>query len=84
VPPIKTHVSGSEVNNVVIVGAGQSGLGIALQLKLHLVDRVVLLDQNDKNCEGPWRTYARMERLLTPKWITGIDAGRAASSLADL
>eukprot|EP01126_Amoeba_proteus_P004527 TRINITY_DN11504_c0_g2_i4.p1 TRINITY_DN11504_c0_g2~~TRINITY_DN11504_c0_g2_i4.p1 ORF type:complete len:106 (+),score=12.37 TRINITY_DN11504_c0_g2_i4:46-363(+) len=62
-------------NNVIIVGAGQSGLGIALQLKLNLVDKVLLLDQNPRFSEGPWNTYARMERLLTPKWITGLDAG---------
>lgn len=63
------------VVDVVIVGAGQSGMAAALGLRMQGVTNVVLLDENPAGYEGPWDTYARMITLRTPKELTSIDLG---------
>src|ERR1700730_9119996 len=57
------HPSGQHVFDVVIVGAGQSGLIIGLALKREGVDNLLLLDRNSAGYEGPWETFARMAVL---------------------
>lgn len=63
------------VHDVVVVGGGQSGLGIAFALQRERVNDVVVIDENPEGVEGPWLTYARMVTLRTPKNLTSIDLG---------
>lgn len=63
------------VYDVVIVGAGQSGLGAAFGLLRERVSNILVLDENPEGREGPWITYARMVTLRTPKELTAIDFG---------
>lgn len=66
---------GDSVANVVIVGAGQTGLGIAFGLQRERISRVVVLDASPSGLEGPWMTHARMLKLRTLKFLTGPDLG---------
>ncbi|CAI9396186.1 FAD-dependent urate hydroxylase [Bacillus sp. T2.9-1] len=70
----KTHSEG-HVFDVVIVGGGQSGLGIAFGLLRERVSNILVIDENKEGLEGPWETYARMVTLRTPKHLTSIDLG---------
>lgn len=63
------------VYDVVIVGAGQSGLGAAFGLMRERLSNILVLDENPAGYEGPWETYARMMTLRTPKHLTSIDYG---------
>ena len=63
------------VHNVVIVGGGQTGLGIAFGLQRERISGVVMLDTNAPGEEGPWVTFARMITLRTLKFLTGPDLG---------
>jgi cation diffusion facilitator CzcD-associated flavoprotein CzcO len=66
---------GTPVLDVLIVGGGQSGLATAFGLKLERITNVRLIDRNPRGLEGPWRRFARMKELRTPKEVTGIDFG---------
>lgn len=68
------------VYDVLIVGAGQSGLATGLALKRDGVTNVVLIDQSPAGWEGPWETYARMQTLRTPKFSVGLEGGIPALS----
>lgn len=70
-----SHASGQHVFDVVIVGAGQSGLAIGLALKREGVGNVLLLDRSPAGYEGPWETFARMAVLRTPKALVGAELG---------
>ncbi len=61
--------------DVVIVGAGQAGMAIGFGLKREGLTNFVLLDAAAKGLEGPWRTFARMETLRSPKDIPGPEMG---------
>ncbi len=63
------------VYDAVIVGGGQSGLGIAFGLLRERVSNILVIDENPEGLEGPWVTYARMVTLRTPKHLTSIDLG---------
>src|SRR5262249_2124795 len=65
----------SDVVDVVIVGAGQSGLVAAFGLQRERVRNVLVLDENPLDRAGPWLTFARMVTLRTPKHLTGPDLG---------
>src|SRR5271170_3464678 len=67
--------TGQPVYDVVIVGAGQSGLAVAQGLIRDGVRNILVLDRNPEGFEGPWLTYARMAILRTPKHQVGIDHG---------
>lgn len=69
------HASGQHVFDVLIVGAGQSGLIIGLALKREGVCNVLLLDRNQAGYEGPWETFARMAVLRSPKAVVGAELG---------
>jgi cation diffusion facilitator CzcD-associated flavoprotein CzcO len=74
--PWLTPVTGPEGRpalDALIVGAGQSGLAIAFGLKRSQVTNIVVLDKAAEGREGPWRTYARMPTLRSPKDYTGPD-----------
>ncbi len=74
VTPVRVPGRGN-VANVVIVGAGQTGLGIAFGLQRERISGVVVLDANPPGLEGPWMTHARMLTLRTLKFLTGPDLG---------
>ena len=67
--------NGEAVQNVVIVGGGQTGLGIAFGLQRERISGVQVLDANPEGEEGPWVTFARMVTLRTLKFLTGPDLG---------
>jgi cation diffusion facilitator CzcD-associated flavoprotein CzcO len=72
---IPHYRDGDRVLDVLIVGGGQSGLATAFGLKRDCVTNVRILDRNPRGLEGPWRRFARMQDLRTPKDVTGIDLG---------
>ena len=59
--------------DVLVVGAGQSGLAIAFGLLRSQVSNILVLDKSVEGQEGPWLTYARMHTLRSPKHFTGPD-----------
>ncbi|THF72713.1 flavin-containing monooxygenase [Cohnella fermenti] len=67
--------SDGHVYDAVIVGGGQSGLGIAFGLLKERVSNILVIDENPEGEEGPWVTYARMMTLRTPKHLTAIEMG---------
>jgi len=73
VQPVQ-HPKG-HVYDAVIVGGGQSGLGIAFGLLRERISNILIIDENKEGYEGPWVTYARMMTLRTPKHLTSIDLG---------
>ena len=70
VPP-RTHNSGLPVFDILMVGAGQSGLGTLFALSREKVTNILAVDRSPAGREGPWVTYARMRQLRTHKDITG-------------
>ena len=64
---------GKPVLDVLIVGAGQSGLATAFQLIRERVRNILVIDRAPKGKEGPWVTFARMPTLRSPKDQTGPD-----------
>jgi cation diffusion facilitator CzcD-associated flavoprotein CzcO len=64
---------GTKALDVLIVGAGQSGIATAFGLKRARVDNVLVVDRAERGREGPWLTYARMDTLRSPKDYTGPD-----------
>jgi cation diffusion facilitator CzcD-associated flavoprotein CzcO len=65
-------------HNVVIVGGGQSGLGIAYGLRRKGIGHVDIIDQSNPGQAGIWRTIARMRQLRTPKTLIGPEQGNPA------
>ena len=59
--------------DVLVVGAGQSGLATAFGLMRSQVSNILVLDKSEEGKEGPWLTYARMHTLRSPKHFTGPD-----------
>lgn len=74
VTPVR-GANGEAVKNVVIIGGGQTGLGIAFGLQRERISDVQVLDANPAGQEGPWVTHARMITLRTLKFLTGPDLG---------
>lgn len=70
VPP-RHHASGAPVYDVLVVGAGQGGLGTLSALGRENVTNTLAVDRNPAGREGPWKTFARMHLLRTHKDITG-------------
>lgn len=64
---------GTPAHDVIIVGGGQSGLATAFGLLRSRVDNILVLDKAPAGQEGPWRSYARMHTLRSPKDFTGPD-----------
>jgi FAD-dependent urate hydroxylase len=59
--------------DVLIVGAGQSGIATAFGLMRSKVTNILTLDKAEQGREGPWLAYARMHTLRSPKHFTGPD-----------
>jgi cation diffusion facilitator CzcD-associated flavoprotein CzcO len=64
---------GKPALDVLVVGAGQSGIATAFGLTRSQVTNILVLDKSDEGREGPWLTYARMHTLRSPKDYTGPD-----------
>lgn len=73
--PERRGADGSVITDVVVVGAGLSGLSVAFGLWRQGVERVVVIDAAEAGREGPWITTARMRTLRSPKTLTGPDQG---------
>ncbi len=67
--------SGKPALDVLIVGAGQSGLATAFALIRNRVHNILVVDKAPEGREGPWVTFARMPTLRSPKDQTGPDLG---------
>ncbi|MBM09604.1 MAG: hypothetical protein CMF69_08515 [Magnetovibrio sp.] len=74
VPPAKGPHS-EPVLDVLIVGGGLYGLGLAWGLLRSKVTNILVVDQASTGREGPWTTFARMKTLRTAKQLTGIEFG---------
>lgn len=66
---------GQPTLDVVIIGAGQSGLILAHALKRRGVSNFLVLDRNPAGYEGVWETFARNYEIRSPKEIMGADLG---------
>jgi len=69
---------GARAYDVVIAGAGLSGLSIGFGLMRQGLSNILILDQRPGGREGPWITSARMMTLRSPKQLTGPDLGVAS------
>ena len=78
---IPKHHDGRKMFDVVIIGAGQSGLVLGHALKRRGVSNLLLLDRNPRGYEGVWETYARNYEIRSPKEITGADLGLPSLSI---
>lgn len=63
--------------DVLIVGAGQCGLAAAFGLKRAGVANLRIVSRDVAGAEGPWRTFARMPTLRSPKHAPGPELGIA-------
>lgn len=72
---------GQVIPDVVIIGAGQSGLVVGHALKRRGVSNILILDRNPRGYEGVWDTYARNYEIRSPKEITGADLGLPSLSI---
>jgi len=61
----------TDVLEVAIVGAGQTGKAMAFGLRRYGCHNVKVFDRNPKGLQGPWRTYGRNHVLRTDKDSTG-------------
>ena len=67
--------AGKPALDVLIVGAGQSGIVTAFGLMRERVRNILVVDRAPCGKEGPWVTFARMPPLRSPKLQTGPDLG---------
>lgn len=59
------------VVDVVVIGAGMCGLAAAFALLREGICNIRILDRAPAGLEGPWKTFARMETLRSPKHLAG-------------
>jgi FAD-dependent urate hydroxylase len=69
--PEQSGPDGRPLCDVLIVGAGMCGVTASFALKRLGLVRQRLIDHAPAGGEGPWLTFARMERLRSPKHLTG-------------
>ena len=69
--PERAGPDGRPLCDVLIVGAGMCGLTASFALQRLGIARQRLIDRAPAGSEGPWLTFARMERLRSPKHLTG-------------
>lgn len=61
--------------DVLVVGGGMCGLVAAFHLRRSGIRNIRVIDAQTAGLEGPWRTFARMETLRSPKHLTGPASG---------
>jgi cation diffusion facilitator CzcD-associated flavoprotein CzcO len=66
---------GTDLLDVVVVGAGMCGTAAAGALMLRGISNLTVVDRADAGTEGPWLTTARMQTLRSPKFLPGVDLG---------
>ena len=66
---------GTDLLDVLVVGAGMYGTAAAGALLLRGIDNLQVVDRCDAGQEGPWVTTARMHTLRSPKILPGVDLG---------
>lgn len=66
---------GRPLLDVLVIGAGQFGLGVSAALTLSGIHNHLVIDRAPAEQEGPWVTYARMPTLRSPKELPGICFG---------
>jgi cation diffusion facilitator CzcD-associated flavoprotein CzcO len=71
----RTSPDGTQALDVLVVGGGQAGFGVAHVLKRSHIDNILIVEAEQKGREGPWGTYARMPTLRTHKDNGGLEAG---------
>ena len=71
----RTGPDGKPMLDVLVIGAGQFGTGIAAALKLAGIPNFLVIDRAPAGQEGPWVTYARMPTLRSPKHLPGLCFG---------
>jgi FAD-dependent urate hydroxylase len=69
----KLDPDGRPALDVLVIGAGQSGIATAFGLMRSQVTNILVLDKAEEGREGRWLTYARMHTLRSPKDFTGPD-----------
>jgi cation diffusion facilitator CzcD-associated flavoprotein CzcO len=57
--------------DVLVVGAGMNGVAAAGALQFKGVRNILVLDRARPGQEGPWRSFARMDTLRSPKQLPG-------------
>ncbi|ASR01705.1 flavin-containing monooxygenase [Gordonia rubripertincta] len=67
-------------HDVLVIGAGQTGLAVAFALRRAGVERVSIVDAGAGEDDLAWRTRARNLTLRTPKTISGPELGIPALS----
>jgi cation diffusion facilitator CzcD-associated flavoprotein CzcO len=71
----KTTTRGEPILDCLVIGGGQGGLAVAFGLMREKVTNLLVVDENPDGQEGPWRNFARMITLRTPKHLIGPDWG---------
>lgn len=72
--PRNDNKTETPVQDVIVIGGGQAGLGVAFALKRERIERVLVIDAGDDPSRvGPWDRYARMHTLRSPKRMKGIE-----------
>lgn len=71
------HHGDTPVIDVAIIGAGMAGCTAAAALRFSGIE-ACLYDAASAGLEGPWRTFARMNTLRSPKNLTGPALGLPA------
>src|SRR5687767_13353598 len=69
---------GKPMLDALVVGGGMLGQTAAFALRREGVTNLRILDKAKKGFEGPWKTFARMDILRSPKHLTGPDLGVAS------
>ena len=76
--PVLPEVDGKPVSDVVIIGGGMCGLVTWFALNRVGIRNLRIVDRAARGKEGPWKTYARMETLRSPKNLLGPAHGMAS------
>ncbi|MDB5724401.1 MAG: hypothetical protein JWQ16_1155 [Novosphingobium sp.] len=66
--------------NVVVVGAGHSGVSLSYWLGRRGIGKILTIDQAEAGQAGIWRNIGRMNQLNTPKTLAGPARDNAALS----
>ena len=67
--------NGKPMLDVLVMGGGMLGQTAVFALRRDGISNIRCVDRSPKGREGPWRTFARMDILRSPKHLTGPDLG---------
>lgn len=73
--PATVGDDGAPMLDVLVVGGGMCGLVAAFHLRRAGIQNIRVVDAQPAGLEGPWRTFARMKTLRSPKHLTGPASG---------